>query len=257
MNKLDLIEQLIGDINALKLRDENSRDALSRKSEMIVRKIFGDKSKYLKDLNINFWPMYAPSSEQDKNEAWISGTNEMRNLFNTMKQELLLFEGTVEIKSNNTPQTENKKDIFIVHGKDETMKVSVARVIEKIGLTPLILHEQPNKGRTVIEKFSDYSNVSFSIVLLSPDDIGFSNGTDPSLGKSRARQNVILELGYFLGKLGRERVLTLYKDESNFEIPSDYSGVLFVPFDINGRWQFDLVKELKACGFPVDANKLL
>ena len=73
----------------------------------------------------------------------------------------------------------------------------------------------------------------------------------------RARQNVIFELGFFIGKLGRNRVLVLYQEEENFEMPSDYSGVLYTPYDSSGRWQFDLIKELKACGYDVDANKLL
>lgn len=73
----------------------------------------------------------------------------------------------------------------------------------------------------------------------------------------RARQNVVLELGYFLGKLGRDKVVALYREKADFEMPSDYSGVLFVPFDSQGRWQFDLVRELKASGYDVDANRLL
>lgn len=68
---------------------------------------------------------------------------------------------------------------------------------------------------------------------------------------------MVFELGYFLGKLGRERVIALYREDENFEMPSDYSGVLFVSYDSAGRWQFDLIKELKACGYDVDANRLL
>jgi len=148
-------------------------------------------------------------------------------------------------------------DIFIVHGKDDEMKQSVARTLEKLGLSPIILHEQPNQGRTIIEKFSDYSQVSFAIVLLSPDDMGFLRGVSPENAKPRARQNVIFELGFFLGHLGRNRVLVLFRQERDFEMPSDYSGVLFIPYDSANRWQFDVVKELKANGHNIDANKLL
>ena len=137
------------------------------------------------------------------------------------------------------------------------MKQAVARILEKIGLEPIILHEKPNTGRTIIEKFTDYSNVGFAVVLLTPDDKGYAISAGIESAKHRARQNVIMELGYFLGKLGRESVMVIHTEEENFEIPSDYSGVLFVPFDSKGRWQFDLIKELRACGYDVDANKLL
>lgn len=148
--------------------------------------------------------------------------------------------------------------IFVVHGHDEEMKQSVARIIEKLGLKPIILHEQPHQGRTIIEKFTEYADgVSFAVVLLSPDDKGYKKDRSSEAAKFRARQNVILELGFFLGKLGRNNVVALFKNESNFELPSDYDGVLYTPFDNSGRWQFDLVRELKSAGYDVDANKLV
>lgn len=256
MNKIELIDNLITEIGSLQYKDENKRDAIVRKAEMIIRKIFGETSSYLKDLDrIRFWPNWAPSDDIDKHKYWQSGTEEVKNLFSTMKDELLLFEGT---KSEIKIETKlNSEEIFVVHGHDDTMKVSVARVIEKLELKPIILHEQPNKGRTVIEKFTDYSKVGFAVIILSPDDIGYSKLEKPENYKFRARQNVVLELGYFLGRLGRDKVIALFREEDIFEIPSDYSGVLFVPFDKNGRWQFDLVKELKAAGYKVDANKLV
>ena len=137
------------------------------------------------------------------------------------------------------------------------MKESVARIIERLGLHPIILHEQPNRGRTIIEKFTDYSNVGFAVILLSPDDLGYENNKMPILPKPRARQNVILEMGFFLGKLGRERVFVLYPDNAGLELPSDYSGVLYTKYDAAGHWQLELVQELKAVGYDVDANKLV
>lgn len=151
--------------------------------------------------------------------------------------------------------TENNK-IFVVHGHDTEMEVIVARTLDKLGLEPVILHEQPNRGRAIIEKFEDYSEtISFAIILLSPDDKGCEANTFPESAKFRARQNVILELGYFIGKLGRNRVLVLFKDENDFEHPSDFVGVLYTPFK-NG-WEWKMVQELQSCGYNVDANKLL
>jgi predicted nucleotide-binding protein len=143
--------------------------------------------------------------------------------------------------------------VFVVHGHDQGVKEAVARFLEKLDLEPVILHEKPNAGRTIIEKFSDYSDVHFAVVLLTGDDEGKSRGSSEAL-KLRARQNVFLELGYFLGKLGRARVCALHED--GVEIPSDYQGVLFVPLDKNDKWKYDLVTELKAAGFSVDANRI-
>jgi predicted nucleotide-binding protein len=153
--------------------------------------------------------------------------------------------------------SELSRRVFVVHGHDDAMKLGVARALEKLDFKPVILHEQPDKGRTLIEKFTDYSDVGFAVVLLSPDDVGRSRTDDIARAKSRPRQNVVLELGFFLGKLGRERVLALFKKADNFEMPSDFAGVLFKPFDNSNAWPFELVKELRACGYEVDANKLL
>lgn len=223
---------------------------------MIIRNVFGSESKYLTDLgSINYSPTVYPASDDYYHSSWMSGCNKLKNLIRTMQEELILF-GNTAVTQKTLP-TANATDVFIVHGHDESMKANVARTLEKLGLAPVILHEKPNQGRTIIEKFSDYSAVGFAIVLLSPDDVGRLRAAPAEALHARARQNVIFELGFFVGRLGRERVLALYVPTKNFELPSDYSGILFVPFDSSGRWQFDLVKELKAAGYDVDANALL
>ena len=152
-----------------------------------------------------------------------------------------------------TPSSPASNRVFVVHGHNLGIKESVARFLEKLDLEPVILHEKPNVGRTIIEKFSDYADVHFAVVLLTAEDEGKLKGSSEA-PVPRARQNVILELGYFLGRLGRARVCALY--EQDVEIPSDYQGVLFVPLDKNDKWKFDLVTELKAAGFSVDANRI-
>jgi predicted nucleotide-binding protein len=150
--------------------------------------------------------------------------------------------------------TTNK--IFVVHGHNEEMKQVVARTVEKLGFNPVILHEQANEGKTIIEKFEKHSyEASFAIILLSPDDKGSAVGSFPDKAKLRARQNVILEMGYFIGKLGRDKVFVLHKESTDFELPSDIMGILYTPY--NSNWKFELVKELRACGYEVDANKIL
>jgi predicted nucleotide-binding protein len=184
--------------------------------------------------------------------------SKVKNLKNLLaKAELLKCTVDSEINSpasglpNKIP--EDSKNIFIVHGHDERTKIEVARTVEKLGLNPIILHEKANEGKTIIEKFEVHSNVGFAIVLMTCDDLGKSKTSNDE--KYRARQNVILEMGYFTGKLGRSRVFPLF--ESGVELPSDLYGLLYIPLDEIGNWKFSLVKELRAIGYQVDANKIL
>ncbi len=161
-----------------------------------------------------------------------------------------------ELSTVGSFEAENKARadrVFIIHGRDEAARETVARFVEKLGLEPVILHEQTSKGRTIIEKFEDHADVGFAIVLLTPDDVGGPRDGKPE-PKSRARQNVIFELGFFLGKLGRQRVSALVKGD--VETPSDYDGVVYIDLDDAGGWKMKVVRELKAAGFHVDANRV-
>lgn len=115
------------------------------------------------------------------------------------------------------------------------------------------LHEQPDKGRTVIEKIEDHTNVGFAVVLMTPDDIGGPSDKPHDELNARARQNVIFELGLFFGKLTRSHVCALHKE--NVELPADIAGLLYIPMDEAGAWRMRLARELKAAGLPVDMNK--
>lgn len=158
-----------------------------------------------------------------------------------------LEEHTVEKEISPTKIGLTSRKIFLVHGHDEVAKHSVARFIEQLNFVPIILHEQANQGRTIIEKIESNRDVSFAVVLLTPDDecSGHSGVT------RRARQNVILELGYFIAHLGRDRVAALKKGE--IEIPSDVMGVIYTELDDRGAWKMDLARELKAAGFTIDS----
>ena len=144
--------------------------------------------------------------------------------------------------------------IFIVHGKDNELKETVARFVQNIGLEPIILHEQANSSNTIIEKLEKYSNVSFAIVLLTPDDWGGISSEKKILNK-RARQNVILELGYFIGKLGRSNVCALKKDE--IELPSDYHGILYINVDSEGAWKTKLAQEIVESGIKINLDGII
>lgn len=171
----------------------------------------------------------------------------------------IMIDYMIPLASEEGGKTENlmktfRKDIFIVHGHDEAAKQAVARFLEKLNLNTIILHEKPDKGRTIIEKFEDYSDVGFAIILLTPDDMGYKNG-EPGEVKPRARQNVIFELGYFIGKLGRGNVCALYKE--GIELPSDIQGVLYVQMDLAEGWHMKLAREIKHAGIEVDLNKVI
>lgn len=159
----------------------------------------------------------------------------------------------------SNPVSENKdvkerdfSKIFIVHGQDELAKEELARFIEKLGFEPIILHEQASLGMTIIEKIEYYSNVNFGIVLYTPCDLGAKKGDDNL--KPRARQNVVFEHGYLIGKLKRENVCALVKD--NVETPNDISGIVYIPMDSNKAWKILVGKELQKAGYKVDLNKL-
>jgi predicted nucleotide-binding protein len=154
------------------------------------------------------------------------------------------------IESNAPPQFSRK--VFIVHGRDDGPREAVARFLERLGFEAVILHEQANQSRTVIEKVEGYSDVGFAVVLLTPDDEGNLKGEVPH---PRARQNVLLELGYFIGKLTRARVCTL--KVGDLEIPSDWRGVVDEPFDEFGGWKRKLALELQAASYEVDWNKVM
>lgn len=145
--------------------------------------------------------------------------------------------------------------IFLVHGHDDRALHETARFLEKLKQEVIVLREQPNQGRTIIEKFEDYADVGFAIVLLTADDRGAPMAAGEDSLKPRARQNVVFELGYFIGRLGRKRVCALYVE--GIELPSDYSGVLYTRLDSSGAWRLEVAKELKAAGLPVDMNDAL
>jgi predicted nucleotide-binding protein len=162
--------------------------------------------------------------------------------------------GARKSSNSDTPLDQSAtRKVFLVHGHHEAAREKIARFLERLDLEPVILHEQPNKGRTIIEKFTDYSQVAYAVVLLTGDDIGGTKGTAKTSLLPRARQNVIFELGYFLGKLGRDRVCALY--EPGVDILSDYTGVLYLQLDSSDSWRLLLARELKAVGLPVDMNK--
>ena len=128
----------------------------------------------------------------------------------------ILKEVQTELKNSKSTQKKsviNNKRVFIVHGHDDKIKLDVARFLEKLNLEPVILHEQANQGKTIIEKIESETDVGYGIVLYTPCDKGGTKDTDFENMKFRARQNVIFEHGFLIARLGRNRVCALLDGE--------------------------------------------
>jgi hypothetical protein len=190
--------------------------------------------------------------ENHRAESLTTQLTRLEGLVELLETELQLRGGATISRPGPAPTGHR---IFLVHGHDQAVLQEVARFLERLDQDVIILREQPNRGRTIIEKFEEYSEVGFAVILLTPDDRGGPASSTLDEQHSRARQNVILELGYFLGRLGRSRVCALYRE--GVEIPSDYSGVLYVKLDPEGGWRLQVAKELKAAGLLVDMNRAL
>lgn len=181
--------------------------------------------------------------------------------FNTKIENLKKLEQKIELLKSSEPEVVaqekenvelNMSQVFIVHGHDDLAKVETARFIEKLGFEPIILHEQASSGKTIIEKIESYSNVGFGIVLYTPCDIGAKKGDETNMN-NRARQNVVFEHGYLIGKIGRKNVTALVKGE--IETPNDISGVVYISMETD--WKLSLAKELRDSGYDVDMNLVI
>jgi hypothetical protein len=192
------------------------------------------------------------SNEQtlrNRREAIERGINTLRSIEERMEY----LEGPGEVLEAR-PRTAGGKQVFVIHGRDEGLREQVARLLERLGLEAIILQEQADRGQTIIEKFEAHAlHVGYAVALLTADDYakGPSDEAWPD-SPNRARQNVILELGYFMGTLGRENVAALYQQGT--ELPSDIHGVLYIPLDAS--WKLRLAKEIREAGLPVDLNKI-
>lgn len=231
------------------------------KAENILTKCYGRESRELyRFRNIIFYPRYAYATQSDEVNLCAEGLKEAKAYFEVYLEEIeedcaenvssdvsgISDEAKfVEEKVNST----RKKKVFIVHGHNDALKQEVARIIEKQGLEAIILSEQANRGKTIIEKFEEHSDVGAAICLFTGDDYG--KAKDATSENLRARQNVVFEAGFFMGKLGRENVILIA--DSNIEVPSDLQGVVYTS---KTMWQTDVLRELKAIGYKVDFNKL-
>ena len=249
MTDYEKLERLISEIDVLiehvvTPSTPEFQSWFSESERFLIKKYGEDSFEYKKLKETSFFPgLYIDRSDIVKKCK--EGLTATKLIFQTYLKDI----GEENSSQSNTKSSAMFNKVFIVHGHDEELKESVARIIEKQGIKAIILSEQANKGRTIIEKFEDYSDVGGAICLFTADDYGRAkkDSSDPP----RARQNVVLETGYFMGKLGRDHVAILA--DKVIEMPSDLSGVVYTD---TVNWKIDLLKELKAMGYTVDFNKL-
>jgi predicted nucleotide-binding protein len=223
-----------------KLADEDQYKVWERRAKAFLLQAFGEAET-------------KPFSEAGGNFAWSYRRDVQVGTLEGMSANLVDGDMAAPASPGVVAAPPSSKKVFVVHGHDNAAKETVARFLERLNLEPVILHEKPNEGRTVIEKFEHHADVRFAVVLLTPDDVG-ALATEASTLKPRARQNVVLELGYFLGSLRRSRVCALYR--SGVEIPSDYP-VLYIELDEKGAWRTGLAQELSNAGLKINLEALL
>lgn len=201
----------------------------------------------------------------------------MEDYYNRINKKIAALERLIDklpllpkAETANPVQVEEKdaidmKKVFIVHGHNNALKIEVARTVEQMGLKAIILHEQEDLGNTIIEKFeSNASDIGFAIVLLTADDMGVSKRDmereSNEIGykaepRARARQNVVFEMGYFIGKLDRAHVFELM--EPGVEKPGDLDGIIYTPVDSEGVWKYKLAKRLDFVGYSINMKAIL
>jgi predicted nucleotide-binding protein len=247
------------DVSTIRRRFDPIVEALANKVDGTLQEILGHGSVEYNEYTIHSLdtlPLVMGGGDDplpQVHKGYQEGIERATLKLKTLKE---LFEERVAdaspVQSTNFPTAlrtaSGSRRIFVVHGHDDGTKETVARYLTQLGVQPIILHEQPNQGRTVIEKFEAHADVEYAVVIFTPDDIGYPK-ENPDSARPRARQNVVLELGFFWGTLS----CVLFKE--GVEMPSDYSGVLYVLLDDLGKWRFDLAREMKSAGMTIDLNK--
>lgn len=262
---IERLEQRITDLNAFDVNTIKSRTSpelqvLERSIEDTLERCFGVnttaanryKEAYQLHYHVSFWvsgmpePNYKSKTQEKIEEAKAL----LGQAINALKTDLEDLDPSIATPATKARLATHSSRIFLVHGHDEAVRETVARFLEKLGLQVIILHEQANGGRTIIEKIEYHSDVGMAVVLLTPDDVGGKAG---GRMEPRVRQNVLLELGYFMGVLGRHKVCALRSGE--VEIPTDFAGVVWT--EMAGEWKTAIARELKTAGYDIDWNKVM
>ena len=262
MGNKAIAQMLLEDIDRCKSFLENPSDEDYGRS--IYDEITGRYDSIIPDFGKGLYQYF---EEQHFYDPEISGETlkyNLKKLMNKMETYTVLKYPTanlldknqisVRMPDENSSNKQISNKVFIVHGHDNEAKQEMARTLERAGFEAIILHEQPDGGCTIIEKIEKNTDVAFAVVLYTECDLGRAKDDDVEDEKYRARQNVVFEHGYLIGKLGRSNVCAMVK--GNVEIPGDISGVVYTMMDANGAWKMQLGNNMKDVGIDVDLNKL-
>ena len=261
IERLERVQEEINNLEQLSHRSPEF-DKWNRNSRIVIANTFGEDSGHVTEFsNISFSPFMfaAGGSDSQFQQPYLRGLATARAILESMVDEVREYwkdyadSASSDVLQEQVDASLDSGRVFVVHGRDEGAKSTLARFLEGLDLVPVVLAELPAEGQTIIEKFESQSDVGYAVALFTPDDVGALNSESEL--SPRARQNVIFELGFFIGKLGRDRVCALTKGP--VEIPSDYAGVEYISLDEAGAWKMTLFRELRTAGFNIDANRLV
>lgn len=245
-DKIRIFQELITQASSLRNGNRDSRPFIEWQEEIRIAVTrccdnAEDKIASLRKI-VYYQPIYYSGQVDRSHEFYVSGIEKTVGYLNSWLKEINVYE------PENDDVTESEfiefsYKCFIVHGHNTSLKYEVNEFLEEFSsdkpLTPIILHKKANEGKTVIEKFEKHSDVDFAVCIWSADDEGRS--LKDAKSQKRARQNVVIETGFFWGKFGRERVIILL--ENDVEIPSDYKGMIYI--SLKDNWKDELRKEIK------------
>ena len=243
-----ILETPISNINQWK-NSEKKFNHWNGENYEILKNIF-KKNTIAKDYSSSGWAIgrifISNLKLDDKIAKLQKDIEEKINKLNSIKMSL----GVLESKTEEKKESEKNK-VFFIHGSDCEIKVEVIEFIKSLGLKPIILKELAAAGKTLIDEIQNQSDVKYAIALLTPDNVG---GVYSEELRFRPTQNVILEVGFFVGKYGRKNVSALHTEDT--ELPADYHGFEYIKIFSNDGWKIILAKELKEAGFNIDLNKI-
>lgn len=245
-----------GDMNMIKKKLKDLTDRIRRidyedEAELencktlfsLYCEIEGDTLKKFEN-SVNKIPFHDNSNLMSDRRTWQTGKARFAGVVEAAGEAIELNELVSVQKEKKYMKIDNRK-VFIVHGHDEALKYKVSNWLRELDITPIILHEQANKGvAAIIQKIENNSDVGCAIILMTGDDMG--RAVEEKKNKKRARQNVVFEAGYFIGKLGTERVIIL--EEEGIESPGDLEGCVYIIADKHDGWKVSVKKEFEEIG---------
>lgn len=250
------LQEISQDYINLQIGEYEKEENLFTRTMEIIKK-FPNSNRFV--LENNFSQIQFPSPDIEEvdgyKEEWEAAREKTLKYLSILPLQYEESSRKIEIDTEDYKKVYN---VFLVHGHDNEMKKSVSNFVRKIEMNPIILHERANKGLTLIDKFESFGEkADFVISILSPDDIGAEKGRDVEELSFRARQNVVFETGYFMGKLSRSKVVMLYREDDNFEKPSDLKGLLYIAYNSDDKWELDIAREMISAGLKVKLEKMI